>query len=118
MTDRFFWQRIRTDEDELIKAMNVAGDYLVMEYGGRKAKQQAEIELDLIKQLEGASGDAQAKCRALWALITTGKGDAAVALIEAEVAKLDHASQKIDPEIVHSQRAVSYKSYFVIHDTS
>ena len=83
MTDRFFWQGIKTDEDELIKAMNVAGDYLVMEYGGRKAKQQAEIELDLIKQLEGASGDAQAKCRALWALITTGKGDAAVALIEA-----------------------------------
>jgi hypothetical protein len=37
MTNRFFWQGIRTDEDALIKAMNAAGDYLVEEYGGRKA---------------------------------------------------------------------------------
>jgi len=69
MTNRFFWQGIRTDEDALIKAMNVAGDHLVEEYGGRKAKQRAEVELDLIKQLEDASGDALAKCRALWALL-------------------------------------------------
>jgi hypothetical protein len=54
MTNRFFWQGIRTDEDALIKAMNVAGDHLVEEYGGRKAKQRAELELDLIKQLEDA----------------------------------------------------------------
>jgi len=83
MTNRFFWQGIRTDEDALIKAMNVAGDYLVEEYGGRKAKQRAEVELELIKQLEDASGDALAKCRALWVLITTGKEDAVVALVEA-----------------------------------
>lgn len=83
MTDRFFWQGIRTDEDALIKAMDVADDYLVKEYGGRKAKQQAETDLELIKQLEDASGDAQDKCRALWALITTGKSEEAVALIDA-----------------------------------
>jgi hypothetical protein len=83
MTNRFFWQGIRTDEDALIKAMNVAGDHLVEQYGGRKAKQRAEVELELIKQLEDASGDALAKCRALWALITTGKEDAVVALVEA-----------------------------------
>ena len=82
MTNRFFWQGIRTDEDALIKAMNVAGDHLVEEYGGRKAKQRAELELDLIKQLEDASGDALDKCRALWTLITTGKEDAVVALLE------------------------------------
>lgn len=83
MTDRFFWQGIKTDEDSLIKAMDVAGDYLVKDYGGRKAKQQAEIDLDLIKQLEDASGDAKDKCRALWELITTGKSEGAVALIDA-----------------------------------
>ncbi|MCA0212092.1 MAG: hypothetical protein LCH79_02825 [Proteobacteria bacterium] len=82
MTNRFFWQGIRTDEDALIKAMNVAGDRLVEEYGGRKAKQRAELELDLIKQLEDASDDALDKCRALWTLITTGKEDAVVALVE------------------------------------
>jgi len=87
MTNRFFWQGIRTDEDALIKAMNVAGDHLVAEYGGRKAKQRAEVELELIKQLEDASGDALAKCRALWALITTGKEDAVVALVEAPATK-------------------------------
>lgn len=87
MTNRFFWQGIRTDEEALIKAMNVAGDHLVDEYGGRKAKQRAELELDLIKQLEDASGDALAKCRALWALITTGNEDAVVALIDEAATK-------------------------------
>ncbi|MDH0899003.1 hypothetical protein N5C12_06520 [Comamonas aquatica] len=87
MTNRFFWQGIRTDEEALIKAMNVAGDHLVDEYGGRKAKQRAELELDLIKQLEDASGDALAKCRALWALITTGNEYAVVALIDEAATK-------------------------------
>lgn len=82
MTDRFFWQGINTEEDALIKSMNVAGDYLVKEYGSRNAKQRAEIELDLIKQLEIASCDAKAKCRALWTLITTGKDEEVVALTE------------------------------------
>ncbi|MNN81400.1 hypothetical protein D3C81_1982220 [compost metagenome] len=81
MTNRFFWQGIRTDEDVLIQAMNVAHDYLVEEYGGRKAKQRAELELDLIKQLENASSDTLAKCQALWSLITTGKEDAVLALV-------------------------------------
>lgn len=82
MTNRFFWQGIRTDEDALIKAMNVAGDQLVAEYGGRKAKQRAELELGLIRQLEDSSGDALAKCRALLTLITTGNEKAVVALVE------------------------------------
>jgi hypothetical protein len=87
MTNRFFWQGIRTNEDALIKAMNVAGDYLVAEYGGRKAKHQAEAELDLIKQLEEASGDAQDKCRALWALITTGDLNAVATLVSTAASR-------------------------------
>lgn len=83
MTNRFFWQGIKTDEDALIKAMDVAGDYLVRDYGGRKAKKQAEIDLDLIKQLEDAAGEARHKCRALWALITTGRSEELIALINA-----------------------------------
>ena len=31
MTNRFFWQGVRTNEDELILAMDVAGDHLVPE---------------------------------------------------------------------------------------
>ncbi|MBX3688271.1 hypothetical protein [Dokdonella sp.] len=46
----------------------------------KKARQRAELELDLIKQLGGAPGDVLAKCRALWALITTGNEEAVVAL--------------------------------------
>lgn len=88
MTDRFFWQGIKTDEDALIKAMDVTGDYLVKDYGGRKAKQQAEVDLELIKQLEDAPGDAQDKCRALWALITTGKSEDAAALIDASTSRV------------------------------
>jgi hypothetical protein len=89
MTDRFFWQGIKTDEDALIQAMNVADDCLVKEYGGRKAKLRAEYELDLIKRLEDATADALAKCRVLWVLITTGKAEAVVALIDATTAKPD-----------------------------
>lgn len=87
MTNRFFWQSIKTNEDALINAMNVAGDYLVAEYGGRKAKHQAEIELDLIKRLEEASGDAQDKCRALWSLITTGDLNAVATLVSTAASR-------------------------------
>lgn len=82
MTNRFFWQGITTDEDALIKAMNVAVDCLVEEYGGRKAMRRAEVELDLIKRLEEARGEALDKCRALWTLITTGNAQEIIALIE------------------------------------
>ena len=86
MTDRFFWQGITTDEDALIKAMDVAGDHLVKEYGGRKAKQRAERELELIKQLEEAPCDPLIKCRAIWVLIKTGE----------EGAVLEHLSRTLN----------------------
>lgn len=87
MTNRFFWRGMQVNEDELIKAMNVAGDYLIDEYGSRKAMQRAAVELDLIKQLEDASTDSLAKCRSLWTLITTGKMDEVEALIKEAAAK-------------------------------
>jgi hypothetical protein len=61
--------------------MNVADDRLVEEYGGRKAKQRAALELDLIKQLDETSADALVECGALWGLITTGKQEAVVAIL-------------------------------------
>lgn len=51
---------------------------------------EADLE-DLIKQLEDASGDAQVKCRALWALITTGNEVEVVALINA----IDEQKEKV-----------------------
>ena len=81
MTNRFFWQGVKTNEDDLIKAMNVAGDYLVAEYGGRKAMRCAEDELVLIKQLEEAPSESIEKCRALWALITHGRVEAILNLL-------------------------------------
>lgn len=81
MTNRFFWQGVKTNEEDLIKSMNVAGDYLVAEYGGRKAMRCAEDELDLIKRLEDAPSESIEKCRALWALITQGRGDAVLDLL-------------------------------------
>lgn len=82
MTDRFFWRGIKTDEEDLVEAMDVAGDYLVKEYGGRIAERQALNELNLIKQLEDADNDAKKKCEALLSLITTGKNEAAFALLD------------------------------------
>lgn len=73
MTNRFFWQGVRTNEDELIHAMDVAGDHLVPEYGSRNAMRRATEELAWIKSLEESSAESLDKCRALWALITTGQ---------------------------------------------
>ena len=83
MTSRFFWQGVRADEDELIQAMNVAGDHLVVEYGSRKAKQRAEHELAIIKQLESSQADVRERCAALWALVTAGDDSVACELLEA-----------------------------------
>ena len=83
MTSRFFWQGVRADEDELIQAMNVAGDHLVVEYGSRKAKQRAEHELAIIKQLESSQADVRERCAALWALVTAGDDSVARELLEA-----------------------------------
>jgi hypothetical protein len=82
MTNRFFWQGMRANEDALIHAMDVAGDYLVQEYGTRKATQRAEEELALIKALEVLTTEPLEKCRALWELITTGREDAVQALLK------------------------------------
>jgi len=71
-TNRFFWQGTRTNEGALVKAMDVAGDYLVDEYGARKAKQRAERELGLIKGLEASNADARDRCEALWKLMVDG----------------------------------------------
>lgn len=75
MTDPRFWQSIWTNEDDLIRAMDVAGDKLIQEYGGREARQRAQRELDAIKQLEHAPGDVKDKCCVLWDLMMTGDTD-------------------------------------------
>ena len=85
MTNRFFWQGVRTNEDELIHAMDVAGDHLVREYGSRHAMKRAAEELAWIKGLEESSAETEDKCRVLWTLITTGR--------EAELIKVLHEAQ-------------------------
>lgn len=71
--------------------MNVAGDHLVAEYGGHKAKQRAEPELELIKQLE----DALTTCRAFWALSAPGNKNCVAALLdEAAASKAKLATRK------------------------
>ncbi len=82
MTNRYFWQGARiNDEDELVKAMNVAEDHLVKEYGSRKAKQQSEQELALVKALEVSTAEVREKCEALWSLIKTGNDTMATQLL-------------------------------------
>ncbi len=86
MTNRFFWQGIRTDEDALIQAMDVVGDYLVAEYGSRKAKHRAEQDLVLIKGLENSIADPQEKSHAIWVLMTTGDDAEIAAILQASPA--------------------------------
>lgn len=82
MTNRFFWQGIRTDEETLVNAMDVAGDDLVKDYGSRKAMQRAAHELGLIKELEDVPADPHDKCRALWDLLRTGNDQSLENLVE------------------------------------
>ena len=72
---------MRTNEDELIQAMDVAGDHLVPEYGSRKAIQRATEELAWIKSLEESTAEPLDKCRAQWTLITTGHEAELLALL-------------------------------------
>ncbi len=81
MTDNFFWRGMRIEKDELIHAMDVAGDHLVPDYGSPKAIHRAAEELAWIKALEEASSEPLDKCRALWALITTGRETELLALL-------------------------------------
>jgi hypothetical protein len=86
MTNRFYLQGIHTDEDALVKAMDVAGDHLVKDYGSRKAMQRAADELALMKELEETAVNPLDKCRALWHLITTGdEGEMQKVLQEAPI---------------------------------
>jgi hypothetical protein len=82
MTNRFFWSSLRTNEEALIHAMDVAGDHLVAEYGSRNATKRAEKELSLIKELEDAPGEPLDKCRALWDLIKTGNEAALMKVLD------------------------------------
>lgn len=88
MTNPYFWRGNDVNQESLIQAMNVAGDLLVEDYSGWKASQRAQHELDLIKNMEHVSGDAEAKCRALWALITTGNAEGMGALIDSDTRRL------------------------------
>jgi hypothetical protein len=81
MTDNFFWRGMRIEKDELIHAMDVAGDHLVPDYGSPKAIHRAAEELAWIKALEESPCEPLDKCRALWALITTGRETELLALL-------------------------------------
>jgi hypothetical protein len=61
--------------------MDVAEDHLVKEYGSRKAKQQSEQELALVKALEVSTAEVREKCEALWSLIKTGNDTMATQLL-------------------------------------
>lgn len=83
-TDPFFLQGARVDQDQLLDAMNVAGDALLAaERKGAPNKRRLKDELDLIRQLESAAGEPRGKCGALWSLITTGDESAIVAIVNA-----------------------------------
>ncbi len=81
MTSPFFWRGVRTDEDDLVLAMDVVGDYLVAEYGSRDARERAQSELALIKRLETCSAQPRDRCAALWTLLITGEDEEANALL-------------------------------------
>lgn len=81
MTNKFFWRGMRTNEEVLIHAMDVATDHLVPEYGSRKAMKRATEELAWIKALEDSPAEPLDKCRALWVLVTTGHEAALLALV-------------------------------------
>lgn len=102
MTNKFFWQGVRTDEDALIMAMDVVGDRLVAEYGSRIAKQRASHELTILKDLEAVPAEARDRCAALWTLMTTGDDTAATKLIAAaKETRADAAKATVEVRYMH-----------------
>lgn len=84
MTNLYFWRGIRTNQTDLVKAMNVADDYIVAEYGRLNAAQRAKDELGLIKKIEASPADASEKCKAIWDLIKSGDDTVANELLAAD----------------------------------
>ncbi len=93
MTNPYFWRGIATDEDALVGAMDIAGDYIVRDYGTRTAKKIAISkkiaiqELELIRALDTTTANPKEKTAALWTLLATGAQKQLLALVEAEAQK-------------------------------
>ncbi len=87
MTNQYFWRGVATDEDKLVSAMNIAGDYIVRDYDTRTAKKIAIQELELIRALDTTTANPKEKTAALWTLLATGAQEQIQALVEAEAQK-------------------------------
>ena len=83
-------------EDTLVKAMDVAGDHLVAEYGGRKAKQRAAHELAILKDLEASPAEPRDRCAALWTLLKAGDDTPATKLLAAAAEAKASAAKSTD----------------------
>jgi hypothetical protein len=75
LSDPFFLRGVKTNERDLVEAMNVSGDHLVSIFDTHQAKVTAETELKWIQQLDQSSISAQEKCRILISLIKKGEMD-------------------------------------------
>jgi hypothetical protein len=64
---------VRADgERALIEAMDIAGDYLLKDYGNRNAAKLAQRDLDLLGDMETLPFTPHERCQVVWMLIRTG----------------------------------------------
>jgi hypothetical protein len=89
LTDNFFFRGLKTPEEELIKAMNVADDALLHDSGTFKLKDRCKTELDLLSKIEKASVEPKMRCDLVWKTID----GAPVRSIEEELVKNRHEEE-------------------------
>jgi hypothetical protein len=57
MTDRFFWQGLKVDDEDLLTAMDVAGDAARADRNARGFRQRCENELKILERIEQAPAE-------------------------------------------------------------
>lgn len=63
LTNSFFFQGLKVPEDDLIEAMDIAGDALCSELRTRGVKDRAKRELALLSKIEKAPMEARERCK-------------------------------------------------------
>ncbi len=73
LTDPYFYSGIRTPEDDLMNAMNVADDNLFQHSGANGLRHRCQEELNLLSRIEKASIGARERCEMVLRILRNDK---------------------------------------------
>ncbi len=85
LTDPFFFRGLKVAEEDLIEAMNVAGDALCRDMGTRGIKDRCKAELALLSRIEKAPLEPRDRCEMVFRLLD----GYSIAAVDATLTKME-----------------------------